>query len=242
MIRLIVAMLRSLFHPRSALLLENLALRHQLAILNRSTSRPRLKQVDRILWVWFSRIWKDCRRRESIEFRSTDEESASQILATNLIRAYLENVPPDEPKTLGAETPLEADLIDPINGENLGIQLMGIIDLVQDSPDGPVIVDFKTAARATAPSPLAHELQLSAYSYLFRQVTGLQESHLEIRQLIKTKTPKIAVHVFPPRTDEDFERFFELVKEYLAAIRRRQFNYRPSWNCGMCEFAQRCCS
>jgi putative RecB family exonuclease len=188
-----------------------------------------------------SRVWNDCLQREPIELASSENESALKNQAASLIHAYLENLPPDEPKTLGAETPLETDLIDPASGENLGIPLMGIVDLVQDSPNGPAIIDFKTAARASAPSPLAHEIQLTAYSYLFRQATGLRESQIEIRQLIKTKTPKIAIHIFPPRTDEHFERFFAVVREYLAAIQRRRFNYRPSWNCGMCEFAGRCC-
>ena len=144
-------------------------------------------------------------------------------------------------KPLAVETSLETELVDPATGDNLGMQLMGILDLVENSPKGPVIIDFKTAARATPPSPLAHEVQLTAYSYLFRQATGLQESHLEIRQLIKTKTPKIAIHCFPPRTEVHFRRFFALVREYLEALARRQWNSRPSWNCGMCEYQERCC-
>jgi len=39
------------------MLTENLALRHQLGILQRSVKRPKLRQRDRILWVWLSRLW-----------------------------------------------------------------------------------------------------------------------------------------------------------------------------------------
>ncbi len=44
---------------QKALALENLALRQQLAILGRTMKRPRLTKVDRLFWVFLSRIWRD---------------------------------------------------------------------------------------------------------------------------------------------------------------------------------------
>jgi len=55
--RLAAVLFRSLFLPRSVLFLEIVALRHQLTVLQRSAKRPRLRQSDRILWVWLPRIW-----------------------------------------------------------------------------------------------------------------------------------------------------------------------------------------
>ena len=49
--------LRALLLGSAVIALENLALRHQLAVLQRSVSRPRLARSDRILWVWLSRLW-----------------------------------------------------------------------------------------------------------------------------------------------------------------------------------------
>ncbi len=46
---------------RASLAAENLALRHQLGVLARTARRPRLRQRDRIFWVWISRIWPDWR-------------------------------------------------------------------------------------------------------------------------------------------------------------------------------------
>jgi hypothetical protein len=38
--------------------LENLALRHQIGVLQRSArERPKLTPVDCLVWVWLSRIW-----------------------------------------------------------------------------------------------------------------------------------------------------------------------------------------
>ncbi len=56
------ATLSSIFHSRAALQLENLALRHQIGVLRRfARKRPKLTPVDRLLWVWLSRIWGDWR-------------------------------------------------------------------------------------------------------------------------------------------------------------------------------------
>ena len=40
-----------------SLCLEHLALRHQLAVYQRSVPRPRLRSTDRVLWACLSRLW-----------------------------------------------------------------------------------------------------------------------------------------------------------------------------------------
>ena len=60
---MIWSLLRSLisaFNTRRSLALENLALRQQLVVLQRSVKRPRLSNVDRCFWVWLRRVWTDC--------------------------------------------------------------------------------------------------------------------------------------------------------------------------------------
>ena len=42
--------------PRQ-LALENLALRQQLAVYKRTVPRPRLRTMDRLLWVGLARVW-----------------------------------------------------------------------------------------------------------------------------------------------------------------------------------------
>lgn len=48
---------RCIFASRSDLLLENLALRQQLAVLKARQPRPRLCATDRIFWVALRRLW-----------------------------------------------------------------------------------------------------------------------------------------------------------------------------------------
>ena len=53
---ILTGLLRGVRTQRS-LVLENLALRHQLAVLQRTAPRPRLRTSDRLFWVLLSRLW-----------------------------------------------------------------------------------------------------------------------------------------------------------------------------------------
>ncbi len=62
---MLLTILRSIlagFQTQRGLVLENLALRHQLQVRNRGGKRPRLKDRDRLLWVLLSRFWRDWRK------------------------------------------------------------------------------------------------------------------------------------------------------------------------------------
>src|SRR5262245_12604578 len=51
-------LIRSMIMPRTALAAENLALRKQLAVINRKVHRPQLHRHDRFFWVILSQLWK----------------------------------------------------------------------------------------------------------------------------------------------------------------------------------------
>jgi putative RecB family exonuclease len=176
----------------------------------------------------------------NMKFDSPAEEQAIQKQGADLVMAYLGCVPKDE-KPLAVEAAVEMPLIDPATGEDLGIPLLGIMDLVLDDQAGPIIVDFKTTSRSSEASEITHEIQLSSYAYLFREVSDRPEAGLEIRSLIKTKSPKVEIHRYPPRTDGHFRRLFAVIREYLDVLDRNQFNFRPGWGCGMCDFRNSHC-
>ena len=62
MIWSLLCSLISTLKTRRSLGLENLALRQQLAVLQRSVKRPRLSNVDRRFWVLLRRFWTDWAR------------------------------------------------------------------------------------------------------------------------------------------------------------------------------------
>lgn len=54
----LLATARSSLTSQRGLALENLALRRQLAVLKRTTKRPKLTKADRVFWVALPRLWK----------------------------------------------------------------------------------------------------------------------------------------------------------------------------------------
>ena len=68
------------------------------------------------------------------------------------------------------------------------------------------------------------------------------ERELQIRSLIKTKTPKIETRRYPARDDTHFRRLFAVIRAYLDDLRSKRFVYRPGWTCAMCDFRENCTS
>ena len=180
--------------------------------------------------------WGGLIDEETVTFDSVADEQALRQQACDLVQTYLASMPQDE-KPVAVEVALEAPLVDPDTGEDLGLPLVGVIDLVLA---GPLIVDFKTAARSSEPMAISHEIQLSSYAHLLRHHTRRVESGLEIRSLIKTKQPKVEFHAYPARTRSHFRRLFAVVREYLDALDSGRFNYRPGFGCAMCDYRREC--
>ena len=96
-----LAILPSILRSGVALELENLALRHQIGVLQRSAAkRPKLTSGDRFFWICLSRLWRDWRaalaivrpetvvaRAEFSSLRSSGCRSARSRRALHLLEA-----------------------------------------------------------------------------------------------------------------------------------------------------------
>jgi len=185
--------------------------------------------------------WNQAADEEDMRFETVEQEARLKEQANQLVATYLRQQSDDKPRPLAVEVTMEAPLIDPVTGEDLGIPLLGVVDLIADAGDGATVIDFKTSYRSGPPFEVIHEIQLSCYAYLYRLLTGKEETGLEIHSLIKTKTPKLDRQCYPARSEQQFRRLFSVIREYLAALDSGKFNYRPGWACGMCDFRHKHC-
>jgi hypothetical protein len=57
LLRLLLVLFSRFFRSRRDLVLENLALRQQLSVLERRHPRPRIAAPDKLFWVMLRRLW-----------------------------------------------------------------------------------------------------------------------------------------------------------------------------------------
>ncbi len=60
-LRVLTVLFRQICQSRAELAAENMVLRQQITVLQRSVKRPRLHRRDRIFWIWLSRLWRGWR-------------------------------------------------------------------------------------------------------------------------------------------------------------------------------------
>ncbi len=60
-LRHLIVLVRLLIEDRQQLALENVALRHQLAVLKRSVKRAKIHDSDRMFWILMKRMLKEWR-------------------------------------------------------------------------------------------------------------------------------------------------------------------------------------
>ncbi len=60
-LRMALLFVKSVFRDRGELAIKNLALRQQLAVFHANKTRPTIRHLDRIFWVWLSRLWSNWR-------------------------------------------------------------------------------------------------------------------------------------------------------------------------------------
>lgn len=142
----------------------------------------------------------------------------------------------------GVEMPLSAPLYNH-EGQEMDIQLVGIIDLLlRDSKGNLIAVDHKTAKQPKSQASVDTDLQLTAYSWLLatnKLVFPRSEVQCRFDVLRKLKTPKLEIYN-TTRGPDARKRFAKLSAAVLAGIENKVFLPCSSWMCSDCEYSKAC--
>lgn len=158
----------------------------------------------------------------------TPEEYAT--LGEALVRLFYERFKDEVP--IESESRFEVALREPETGEPLPVNLVGFFDLAWDG----LLGEIKTTAKKASADTWG--LQLAAYSYAWRERTGVRP-RLRVVELIKTKTPKLEIEELT-LTDRDEAWFVEVAVEAYRSILAGAFHPNPGWMCGRCEYWRAC--
>ena len=143
---------------------------------------------------------------------SVEKELPSfQASSEALLETYVERFTGE---VTAAELSLSAPLFDPTTGEDLGADLVGIIDLVSEGR----LIDIKTSARRPDlfGSTLSHQIQMEAYRWLVSSCAPeLEIRGAGLRTLVRTKKPVIEELDIPLRKEGAF---LDVCTAYIAAI------------------------
>jgi putative RecB family exonuclease len=177
--------------------------------------------------------WFCQRVDDAIRYKEGENEGGLLLTAKEMLSLYFQS---PLNGVLEAELPFRIPLIHPSNGQNLGVQLEGFIDLIEE---GDVLTEFKTSAKTMDPESINDFLQLTTYGYAYRILFGREPRMIKVINFVKTRVPKMAI-LETTRQERDYERFFFIAKEVLKGIRSQVFFPRQSFMCKDCEYGNLC--
>ena len=208
------------------------AIHSALSWLNKGRMNGRNGSLEKLYKI-FDSDWYCQKVETEIRFKDGEEEMKLSVMAKEMLALYFHR---PYKKVEGSEIPFVVPLINPGNGQRLGVDLEGFIDLIEE--DG-VIVEFKTSAQTMNQKDLGNDLQLTIYSYAFEMLTQKPPRLIKLINFVKTRKPKIIVSE-TKRTLEDYQRLFGLASQVLNGIRLRVFFPRTGFWCKDCEYYDHC--
>lgn len=177
---------------------------------------------------WYSQIVD-----AKIHYKSGEDEMKLSILAKELLSLYFQE---KHNSAKGTEIPFVVPLIDPSNGKNLGLNLEGFIDLVEEDD---TIVEFKTSAQTMKQKDADESLQITAYCYAYEIFCRKPPKLIKVVDFVKTKKPKM-ITLKTTRNKTHYQRFFSITSQVLKGIKSQLFFPRSSFWCNDCEYASQC--
>lgn len=192
---------------------------------------PAEERTPEKLYGLFRKAWVELRQDEFPDlFDDTDEERAWGIESLTVLANYFLVEDPTKLEPLDRELDMTEAL-----GE---ITIRGILDRMEEEPDGVVITDYKTGKAPPERYAIPAFFALKIYALLIRQRTGRTPIRLKLMYLNGPTVYEI------PITDAQLDATHRKLEALWSAINRaiinNEFPPRPGKLCSWCQFQDRC--
>ncbi len=189
------------------------------------------ERTPETLYELFRKAWVELRDVEFPDlFENTDEERQWGIDSLGVLANYFLI---EDPSTL---EPLDRELD---MTEEIGeMTVRGILDRMEEEPDGLVITDYKTGKAPPEQYAIPAFFALKIYALLIRNRTGRTPVRLKLMYLNGPTVYEI------PVTDAQLDATHRKLEALWTAINRAivndQFPARPGKLCDWCQYQDRC--
>jgi len=162
-------------------------------------------------------------------FLTTTQEQEKKETAIRILDTYLAWELQNQNAILGSEESFTFKQGD--------ISFNGNIDRIEQTLDGQLrVIDFKTGKKPSrlTKARIPEEIQLNLYSLAIQNVYGKLPQAASFFYLEEGKM----VDYIP--TNETIEAFCDKLNEITDAVRNREFDPCPGWDCSYCDYAGLC--
>ena len=178
---------------------------------------------DQILQI-LDEEWK------SGEFTYMQREEKLKEQAVEMLKRYVHNAKQEPPDVLDTELKFSFDLD--------GIRIVGMIDRIDNSPNGNKVVDYKPSKRST---PAKNSVQLGIYSLYLQQtedekLAGIPET--ATLYFLRDEEQPEHNHTF---TETDLNSIREKITDVARGIRARRFEPCSGYHCDWCDYKNLAC-
>ena len=175
----------------------------------------------------FDTLWQQALEEEQPFFRA-GAPSAEQhtTLGHEILRAYLE-VNKETPAPLAAELEFEI--------ETQGQVLRGVIDRIDEAPEGLIIVDFKSGKRKLSPQEVERDLQLTVYAFAAQRLYGRSVAQVAQYYL------RDGTYIPALRGPDDYAWLLdEIIPHARRVVNGGQYPPHVGYWCNWCDYRELC--
>ena len=201
---------------------------HEIHLVSAESETP--LAVDSAFAV-FDRLWRETLQCDQPVFKTAEESEAYWTLADDILRRYVMTWH-DAPTPLVLEFPFEIPWFDPAGQEH---QLCGVIDRVDEIPQGLALLDFKSGKRKPKADSIRSDLQLLLYAFAIQQVLEQPVEQIAVLHL------RDGTLLQAPPSPEALRRLLdEVLPDVVQDIQQQRFAPRYGYWCRYCDFKAQC--